>query len=358
MDKLTNRKSLIDSINLLEGDEFEYNETAILNEYQLQVDNKSSLAIKILSIIGGLMATIAFLGFLVAAKLYNSELGLLIFGIAFIILAIGLNKIFNKLIIDTFSISLYIIGFILLTYSLLEIGHNDYLVFGLTSIIAICSLFIVQNYILSFISILIVTGSILSLIISNDVYFVIHFYIGSLMLIIAYLFLNEAKIISSNSKLSKLYAPLRIGSIISLLFGLFSIGKKYLVPIDQNQIWLSSIVILFVIIYLVRVVLKINDVESIKSKILIYSFSCLILISTILSPAISGAIAIILLCFLVNYKVGFAIGIVSLIYFISQYYYDLSFTLLTKSIMLFSTGVVFLLFYLFTMKKLNNNEKI
>jgi len=82
------------------------------------------------------------------------------------------------------------------------------------------------------------------------------------------------------------------------------------------------------------------------------------LVSTIFSPSISGAMIIVLLSFLVNYKTGLAIGIISLIYFISQYYYDLNFTLLTKSIILFSSGIVFLLFYLFTTKKLNSNEKI
>ena len=46
------------------------------------------------------------------------------------------------------------------------------------------------------------------------------------------------------------------------------------------------------------------------------------------------------------------------IYFISQYYYDLNFTLLTKSILLFSSGVLFLLLYLFTHKNLTQNEKI
>ena len=60
----------------------------------------------------------------------------------------------------------------------------------------------------------------------------------------------------------------------------------------------------------------------------------------------------------VNYKTGLVIGIISFIYFISQYYYDLNFTLLTKSIILFSSGIVFILFYLFTNKKLNTNEKI
>lgn len=358
MDKLISKKALLDRVRLLGGTKFEYNEKAILDEYQIQGENKSSLAIKVLSIFGGFLATLAFLGFLAIAGLYESEFGLLIFGIGFIISAIWLNKVYDKLIIDTFSISTYVIGFALLAFGLLELNVDENIVTILISMIAVTSLFITQNYILSFISVLTITGSFLTLIISNDLYNLIHLYIAVNTLILTYLFLNEAKIISSNRKLSKLYNPVRIGLIFSLLFGLIAIGKRDLIPISQNHLWISSIVMIFVIMYLVYSIAKINEIESVKSKILIYSLSGLILISTIFSPSISGAMVIILLSFLVNHKTGLVIGIISLIYFVSQYYYDLNFTLLTKSIILFSSGIVFLLFYIFTTKKLNTNEKI
>ncbi len=79
---------------------------------------------------------------------------------------------------------------------------------------------------------------------------------------------------------------------------------------------------------------------------IIYILSVLLLTSTLLSPAISGAFLIILVSVLVHYKTGLAIGILAFIYFIIQYYYDLNFTLLTKSILLMSSGVVFLAFYI------------
>ncbi len=358
MDKLTNKTTLLDSIRLSEGIKFECNEKAILNEYQNQKENKSSLAIKVLSIFGGFLATLAFLGFLAITGLYDSKFGLLIFGIGFIISAIWLNKEYDKLIIDTFSISIYVTGFALFAFALSQMKVDENTIAMLIGVIALCSLFITQNYILSFISVLVISGSFLTLIISNDLYGLIHLYITVCTLLLTYLFLNEAKIISLNRKLSKLYNPIRIGLVISLLFGLITIGKRHLIPISENHIWFSSIVMIFVIIYLVYTISKINEIESLKSNLLIYSLSGLILISTIFSPAISGAIIIVLLSFLVNYKTGLVIGIISFIYFISQYYYDLNFTLLTKSIILFSSGIVFLLFYLFTTKKLNTNEKI
>jgi hypothetical protein len=283
---------------------------------------------------------------------------LLIFGIGFIIIAIWLNKAYDKLIIDTFSISLYVIGFALLAFGLSEMDVNKNIIAILISLIALSSLIITQNFILSFFSVITISGSFLFLIISNDSYDLIHLYVAVNTVILAYLFLNEAKIISSNKRLSQLYNPIRIGIVISLLFGLISIGKRHLIPISQNHIWLSSIVMISVTMYLVYVIIQINEINTVKTKMMIYTLSAILLVSTIFSPSISGAIVIILLSFLVNYKTGLVIGIISIIYFISQYYYDLNFTLLTKSIILFVSGIIFLLFYLLTTKYLSTNEKI
>jgi hypothetical protein len=56
-----------------------------------------------------------------------------------------------------------------------------------------------------------------------------------------------------------------------------------------------------VILYLVYTILKINEVNTVKSNVIIYTLSILILIPTIFSPSISGTIVILLLSFLVTY---------------------------------------------------------
>ncbi len=363
MDKLTSKKALLDSIRTEEGINFECDENAILEEYNTQEDNKSSLAIKLLSVFGGFLAALAFLGFLAIAGLYDSKFGLSIFGIVFIISAIWLNKAYDKLIIDTFSISIYVIGFVLLASGLSLMNVDENMIAILISLIAFSSLLITQNFMLSFISILTINSSFIFLITSNYSYDFIHLYTAINTLLLTYVLLNEAKIISLNKRLSQLYNPMRIGLVISLLFGLISIGKKDLMPLSQNLIWLSSMVMALVTLYLINTIIKINEINTVKSKVIIYTLSLLILASTTFSPSIAGAIVLVLLSFLVNYKTGLAIGIIALIYFISQYYYDLNFTLLTKSIILFVSGITFLLFYLFTTKlfttkNLNNNEKI
>lgn len=352
-----NIKELLDYLQTTEDKELQFDEDAIVTAYQKNNDNQS-LAIKILSVFGGLLASLAFLGFLFIAGLYNSDLGLLIFGTLCIAGAIWINKVYDKIIIDTVSVSSFIIGFILFGFGLGKLQMTENAISAVFILIALFSLSIVQNYILSFISVLIINGSILTLIISNKGYDLIHIYVSALALIVTYFFLKEAKIITVSKALSKLYNPIRIGLIFSFLSGLIILGKKGILPISPDYIWLSSVIIISTIIFLLSNLFEILNITKIQNKTGIYILCILLLLPTALSPAISGAILIILLSFLVNYKTGLVLDIIAFIYFISQYYYDLNFTLLTKSILLFSSGVLFMALYLFTHKKLTSNEKV
>ena len=334
-----------------------FDEEAIIDAYHKDGDNQS-LQIKILSVFGGILASLAFLGFLFIAGLYNSDIGPLVFGGFFIAGSVWMNKKYDKIIIDTVGVSFFIIGFILIGFGCSQLDINENIISITFIIIALGSLSIVQNYILSFVSVLIINGSILTLILTNKAYDIIHIYVSLLALSMTYFFLKEAKVITTNKALSRLYNPFKVGFIFSFLSGLIFLCKKGILPISPDYIWVSSIIITSVIIYLVSKLFDILSIIDIRRKTGIYIFTLLTLVPTTLSPAISGAILIILLCFFVNYKTGLVLGVISFIYFISQYYYDLTFTLLTKSILLFSTGVFFLALYLFTYKKLTVNEKV
>jgi hypothetical protein len=350
-------KELLDYFQNMEDNPLQFDEEAIVSAYQKDNGNQS-LSIKILSVFGGILASLAFLGFLFIAGLYNSNVGLLVFGGIFIAGSIWINKEYDKIIIDTLSVSTFIIGFILIGFGCEQLKIDENIISIIFIIIAFGSLSIIQNYILSFVSVIIINGSILTLIISNKGYDFIHIYVSSLTLAMTYFFLKEATIITSSKALSKLCNPFRTGLIFSFLSGLVFLGKKGILPVSPDYIWLSSVIIISVIIYLISVLFNVLNITETRHKISIYIFTVLALLPTALSPAISGAILIVLLSFLINYKTGLVLGIISFIYFISQYYYDLNFTLLTKSILLFSTGVLFIALYLFTYKKLIANEKV
>jgi uncharacterized membrane protein len=348
---------LLDYFQNTEGRPLIFDEEAIVSAYQKDSDTQS-LPIKILSVFGGLLASVAFLGFFFASGLNRSEIGLLAFSGIFIVGSILISKKYDRIIIDTVSVSFFIIGFILMYMALHDLRINEDMISIVFIIIAFGTLCFVQNYILTFIAVLIINGSFLMLILSNNAYNLIHFQVAVLALAMVYFFLKEAQIITANNIFSKLYNPVRTGIMFSFLAGLLLLGKRGILPISPDYIWMSSIITISSIVYLISMIFNVLSITETRHKASIYLFAVLTLLPTALSPAISGAILIILLSFLVNYKTGLVVGIISFIYFISQYYYDLNFTLLTKSILLLASGVLFITLYLFTHKKLTTNEKI
>ena len=349
-------KELLGHLQQTEDAGFEFDEAGILGEVRKNESEKASLATKVLSIAGGFIATISFMGFIFVAGLERSEIMLLFIGLIFIGGAIYVNKKYDKLILDTSAISAYVMGFLLLGIGMSQFKLDWNVICVTFILISVATLFITQGNILSFISVIITSGSFISLIISNKYYDLIHLYNALFSILLIWSYLNEAKIITLSKEICKLYNPVRTGLIFSLIIGLFVVGKRDLVKISADYIWLSSVVTIPILIYLIYRIIQIIEIRNLKLEILIYSLSALVLLPTAFAPAISGALLILLVSFFVNYKTGIALGIIATIYFISQYYYDLNLTLLVKSLILFSTGIVFLLFYFLTNQSKTNEE--
>ncbi|MDF2830927.1 DUF4401 domain-containing protein [Chryseobacterium indoltheticum] len=354
-------KQLLENAQELGNKDLKFNEEAIYRAYE-KGNNHQSLTIKVLSIFGGIMASFLFIGFLFIAGLYDSEFGLLVIGIPLIIFGALVTKVTYNVLLDTLSISAYIIGFVLVGGGLLQMEMDENLVSIIFILIAVSALFIVRSYLISFISILIICGASLFLMMSNNSFNLIHIYISLLASILTFIYLKEAKLMTFNKAFSQIYDSVRISLIFCFLAGLYLLGRNYrftdIGKYSNEYFWISSVVIILAILYVISHLFEMLIIKKSEQKYGIYSLSVLILLPTVFAPAISGAILIILLSFLVNYKTSLVIGIVAFIYFVSQYYYDLHYTLLTKSIVLFCSGVLFLSLYFLTHKKLSSDEKI
>ncbi len=352
-----NIKELLDYVQSIQEEPLAVDEEAIAQAYSKSNDQQS-LPIKVMSVFGGVLASLAFIGFLLVAGLYDSEVGLLIFGVLSLAGSIWLNKVSDRIIIDTFSVSAYLIGLTMISFGFDKMHIPDDAISLVFIMLALITLALVQSYILSLISVLVITGSFLFLIISHEGYEFIHGYVSSLAIIITLLFQKEAEIIFELKKYSKLYNPLRIGLVISFLIGLFFLGKRDVFPLSPNFIWVSSVVIIAAIVYWLPYLFRVLTIAQPQQRSLIYVLTVVLLLPTALSPAISGSMLLILLCFYVNHKTGLALSIVAFIYFVGQYYYDLNFTLLTKSIFLFLSGIFFLGLYWVVNKKRTANDEV
>lgn len=352
-------RKLLTEIQESEDYEFQFDDLAIDKAYYLSENEKSSIGIKVLTVFGGLLASLFFLAFIGITGIYDSGIGSVTLGVLFIVVAIWICKSSDRLIIDTICISFFAAGFILFGLGLDRLGVADSLTSVACIFFALMCLFVTQNYILSFVSVLIMSMGFISLILLNNSFNFLHLYISAFSIIMTFWFIEEPKLLTSGKVLARLYDPIRIGLIFSFIGGLILLGVKGIVTISPNfQFWISSIVIVAASMFVISRLLKLLKLMPGRQTILIYVLSSLLLSFTVMSPSISGSMLIVLLCFMVNYKTGFAIGLISFLYFVSQFYFDLNFTLLTKSYMLLGTGLLFLIIYFFTYKKLQSDEKV
>ncbi len=357
MGLLDDKKILLQQIRANEADGFEMNDQSILSEYERKLENNRGMAIKVLSIFGGILSSFAFLGFLFILGIYDSSSGMLVLGLGLVASAILLSNRFDKLIIDALSVCMYVVGFILLMVAFISLDFHEDAILMLSIILSLITLFFGKNYLLSFISVVAVGLSLLLLIISNDAHEAVHFYIVLYAVGITYFLLEEASLLTGASLVARLYEPVRIGLVVSLLMGILMLGRDRLIPSSNNFIWISSAAIIVCVLFTIRTILVDLQIGPKNKTYVIYVLSLLSLLPTVLAPAISGSLLIVLLSYKVNYKTGFVIGLVALVYSIGQYYYDLKFTLLTKSILLMVSGTLFLFFY-FYLKKQRSDEKV
>ena len=177
MDKHQHIKAQLDRILSEEGDVFVFDEKNIYSTLEERQEGTSNLMMKLLTIFGALLAMLTFLIFLGISGLYESPTGLLIFGVLFLGSSIALSKYYTKFSIDTFSVSLYITGLSLITARLLLLKVNENTAVLLLAFLAFCTLFITQDFLLSFISLLVISNSFLFLLLYNSYYEYIHVFI-------------------------------------------------------------------------------------------------------------------------------------------------------------------------------------
>lgn len=349
-------ESLIEVFQSYAPSELSLNHEAISKAYE---NNRyeQSLTLKVLSIFGGLLASITFLGFLVLLGFNDSGATLLTLGIFAIVGAILVNKNYSEILLDTISVSTFIIGFLLVGYGLHLLKVDENIICITYIIISLCTVVVLQNYLLSFFSTLIVHGSILTLIIKNNAAASIHIFTLVLSSATTYLFMNEGKIITFNKAFNNLYRPIKAAFVLSLLLLLACYTEKILPPEAHRLQWQCSVVFFINILLVVRIMLAKLSFTKLFQKVVAYGICLVALVPTVLAPAIAGSLLVLLLSFLVSYRTAFVLSIMSFLYAMSRFYYDLHYTLLTKSLLMFGTGISFLIAYWFIVKKLSTNEK-
>jgi hypothetical protein len=313
----------------------------------------SGLGIKILSICGGLLGTLFFLGF-VAMSILESSTATFVFGLIILVGAIMLDKKSNNTVLDAVCIGAFLSGCILLGYSINKMAHSDNLTIFSLLVIAVVTISATENYMLNLFALLIFNSCLFAFIETNNADILIHFFTAFLSIGFVLINLIEHKAFVKSIAINKRYSPFRLGFLVSLSVLLIYFSVNFAKPSLPYR-WISSIVIMAATIYSMSSI--INFLKLKTGQFIIYSFAIAILASVIFAPSICGAILILIIGIHVGHKLTMVFGIASLVYFVGQFYYDLQYTLLTKSIIMICTGMLLLTAgYIFN-KQIKSHDK-
>jgi uncharacterized membrane protein len=185
-------------------------------------------------------------------------------------------------------------------------------------------------------------------------------FVGIISLFTTFWYLHEATLLTKFRKRVSLYTPFRIGLLFSCITSYAFIIHATNLSTRSLTIyyWLTAIVLLGCLGYVLYKVIKLLPIASTRHKIGYGLFGIVLLSTTLLSFPLTGALLLVLLNYYVNYRTGFIISILALLYAIGLYYYDLEFTLLVKSILLMASGSLFIALYFLTRKKLIVDETL
>ncbi|WP_439881161.1 DUF4401 domain-containing protein [Pontibacter sp. MBLB2868] len=327
-----------------EQDGFIYDRAGI--DQEVARDNGAvvkKLPIKVLTILGGLLGTSTFVGFFLSAGLYESGLGLLLFGLGFLVGAELLIRYKEDATTDSVGVALYITGYVLLAIGTGQLSDSGSIVALVLACASTLALLLSRSAISVFMAVLVLNGSLLGLIFLQKLYDLSHVLLVVLGTTLTYMSLNESKLVASSSKLNLKYGSLRMGVIFSLVATLGLLVHQKFLSTSIEHYWVSSLALSVCLLLLVYKVLQDAAPANSKMQLLVLVSCCIVLAPTIFTPSVPGALLVLLSSFYIGHKTGFWVGLVALAYFIFMYYYDLHMTLLAKSAVLVASGLLFLL---------------
>ena len=314
---------------------------------------KNNLTIQVVSIIGGILTAIFFLGFLVVASIIRTETSSLIIGCLFIITTLTISRRLTVPFLDAMNITLYIAGCALIAYGLNKSTNALFIALAITGIF---TFFLSKGFILPFLSVILFIISFLGELayLSSSIQLL---QIAVVPVLAVFLFTNlyEMDILTGlKENLVSKYTPFHSGLFVSCICLLAGLSVNYGIPAPY---WLLSIFIWIGILLIIQRIMPVMEVTNPVSQIGICILCILICLPTMFAPYLSGSLLLILICFHYGYKAECAAALLLFIYAVSKYYYDLNLSLLVKSITLFFTGIIFMIAWYYFTQKRTKHEK-
>ncbi|HLV31528.1 MAG TPA: DUF4401 domain-containing protein [Chitinispirillaceae bacterium] len=339
-------KTILDVFNESNLAKDEYKSySSFLKSHLLSVDSETNVPwfVKIITIFGACVGSLLFLGFLLISHLLSSEESMIITGSVFVLSGIAVtyaNK--RNYLSDSLSLSLSILGQVLLGIGIgaKAIEFNTVCYAGL--VVETLIYLFAQSYTHKFLSVILIPACLLGIIWNSPIFEATHFLIGGLAVASVLIWTNELPLQIRLNKLPCFFVPTAYGLVLGLLLTLvLSINSKFFV-VYINHWYITSLISFFSLSFLLYKSLCQSLGISKKTFWLVLTIIAILFAPTVHAPGIISSVLIIILGFTRSNRILLTLGIVFLATFIISFYYSLQQTLLTKSLMLMLTGVLFL----------------
>jgi uncharacterized membrane protein len=318
--------------------------------------------VKVLLAFSGWLAAIFILGFIGAAFEYVFRNGGVagIVGVIMIAGAFALLRIPANEFVEHLGLATSMAGQALIVYAIFDLSdHNEIVAWLLLAILQVILVAFMPNFVHRVFSTLVAAIAFSMALNEMDIPYVIG---GVVMFGASFCWLNEFRYPQQMKKIRAIGYGLVLALIVlegTALFGYRAFGERF----SQNhgfwaQPWLAEIIIGAVTVYVVWSLLQ-RYGQAMKGRLSITTLLATLLVCAVSMNVQGITVGMVIVCFgfLGANRVLLGLGIVSLLFYISSYYYLLDTTLLDKSLSLLVVGLI-LLFVRWLMQKIipANNE--
>lgn len=286
-------------------------------------------------------AAFLFTVFLFEAEILSDERGILLLGIVFIGLAVGINILnLRNEFSGQFGLALSLTGQALSIFGLAQTSTDSFIVPGLIIALELALILVYDDRLHRVLSTMVIVGTTVYVIFDWEVLGLLHVLILALAIGAVFFSLRERQFQTVGKE--DLFQPVRLGISISLLgVLLLPIGSNFL---PLRSWWIAAMILLWVLLSLILEIAKDLAVDWKSGAVPWLIFGSMILFFPALRmPGILGAVLLLLLGFWRGNRLLMGLASLFLLSYIGAFYYSLDWTLMQKSVGLMGTGLLMLL---------------
>jgi hypothetical protein len=317
-------------------------------DYKQLEDNKTSILIQVLIFIGALLTASFFLAFLGIGGLFDSESAMLAFGVVITIASIVIPYAASQNTnVEPFAMSLMIIGTILFSAGFIGRSSNFESFLWVSLVLSFFITIVAGSHLQKFAAIVCFNLCAYWLIWDLKIQVAFNFLILLNAVIVTIAWLKETEVLSTYPQLGQWYSAIINAcsvSMIGLLVGSVNLSKYYYSYGEEVVVssywWVSALLLIALVLWTLSETLDLVGEKAKKIPILIGTGIGLLLL--IKAPGIIGGILLLFLGVYAGYNLLIGQGILSIFFFTVLFYYNMNTTLLFKSILMVSAGLLFM----------------